>query len=231
MSGPRQNIAAAAAFVLLLGPRVAIAGCDRAPARAPAPRGARPQVITVRQYEDGGASRACPVQPQSTCETPGSVRLVVRNSLDSTKDSLVWKWRRGDAFEQADIGNPAGKAKYALCLYDSIESARVLSASLVVEPGRGWTRDEAKGWQYKDPRGKSSGVTGLLLKSGEMGKTRVRLAASGPELPLPPPASGSQFFHKDGSVVVQLVTSTSGQCWTSTFMTAKENNAASFVAP
>jgi len=217
-STPSRRTAVAALVLLLVAPCVATAACPGRSAGRSSGRPAtkRPLIINVpREY---GSKPPCPQQPRSSCQSPGLARLVVKDSRDDKNDVLIWKWSRGDAFAEADINEPSA-TEFAICVYDSFENVPLRIATLAVKPGGSWTRN------------KSAGVTDLLLKSGTKGKARVRVKATGQRLRLPSPANRTRFFHKDGSVVVQLVNVGSDKCWTSTFTTARENLAASFVAP
>lgn len=142
--------------------------------------------------------------------------MVVKNHVDSAKDQLQWKFIKGEAFDQADLGDPTDATSYSLCVYDHVASTPSLAAELTIDPGVLWTDKDPKGFQYKDKTGLSDGVFLAKFKPGVDGKTVAQLKAKGVNLSLPAPANTGVFFEQDDSVVVQLVND-AGLCLSSEF--------------
>ncbi len=65
----------------------------------------------------------------------------------------------------------------------------------------------------------SDGVQKVQLKTGDLGKTKAQLKGRGPNLEMPVPISGIEYFDQDPSVVAQLISS-EGKCWTSEFLSS-----------
>jgi hypothetical protein len=151
---------------------------------------------------------------QPTIEFKG--RLAMKDKSPDKGDSLVWKWVRGDATSQAEIGDPLGADSYFVCLYDG--GGTRVSAS-AVDPGGTcgvkpcWkglgTPLGSKGYKYVNKETNDAGVAKLILKPGEQGKAKAIAKIKGddldmPSLPLALPAT------------IQLV-STTGTCWSAAF--------------
>jgi len=163
------------------------------------------------------------------CEAPRSSRLIVHNGADKAKNLLVWRWNSGSVTKE-DIGDPTRTTKYALCVYDSLSGSRFRVLSLAVDAGPSWRHATADLWRYSAYRETHEGVTGFLLKTSASGKGKIRFKAEGSRIPLPRAATRSKVFHKDTDVVVQLVNSSTSQCWTSTFATDETDSAEAFMA-
>lgn len=156
----------------------------------------------------------------SSCFENARTKFKITNSTDPERDKLQWEWRGGDAFAQADLGDPAKTTDYALCIYDATGGVTSLAASLSLPAtSPGWSSSAPDGWKLSDRDGTVAGIRKVDLRTGIAGKTRVTLRAAGPILPLPESFSGAAHFDVDPSVVVQLVTS-DNRCWTSSFLPA-----------
>ena len=152
----------------------------------------------------------------TTCLVAPSTKFRITNSPKAGKDKLSWQWGRGDAFLQADLGTPGAGTGYTLCVYDETATLSSLKASIDIAPSATlWESKDPSGLQYKDKAGTSEGVRKAQLRTGDAGKTAVKVGAGGASLVLPAPA-GASFFSQDPNVVVQLVNGT-GKCWTSQF--------------
>lgn len=179
----------------------------------------------------------CPSAPLEGCDiaTSNSVKLVVGGD----KPSFGWKWIKGvAAADGVDFGDPvAGTAGYRLCLYD--ESGGVVSLKMGAAWSSGgdcggkpcWKGSAERGWSYKDKSGDADGITKVTFKPGAAGKPQIKISGAGASLPLPAPASGDKTLRQDLVVTLQLSLDGSGQCWASTFTTAKRNDGESFRAP
>ena len=80
-----------------------------------------------------------------------------------------------------------------------------------------WSARGSRRLRYVDRGAEIDGVRRLVLKAGEAGHAAINLKAVGVHLPTLPAASGSQPFHQDTTVMVQLVNDAppSGYCWSS----------------
>jgi hypothetical protein len=166
----------------------------------------------------------------ATClEAPAS-KLQIGDSDKAGKDKLSWQWGKGATFAQAAIGTPTTTTSYMLCIYDSTTDIPVLRAAYNVGPSSTlWQESDPKGAKFKDKEG-TSGIIQLQLKTGDAGKTKVKIQGKGMGLVLPGPA-GTAYFAQDTTVMVQLINST-GACWTSSFAAADTttNDAGKFKA-
>jgi cysteine-rich repeat protein len=172
---------------------------------------------------DGCVSTGAPVDA-GTCYGAAKAKLKIGDAAEVGADKLSWKWIKGDAFEQPALGEPDVDTRYALCVYDMLADVPSLAASIVVEPSGLWTTRAPKGWSYKDTSGSSSGATKVAIKTSAVdGKTKIVFAAGGAGLLLPGSVGGDEYFHQDGSVLVQLL-SEGGECWSSEFVAASSVN-------
>lgn len=167
----------------------------------------------------------------ASCFTAAAAKLQITDSAKLGGDRLTWKWSKGEAVDQGDLGSPATDTTYTLCIYDSSAASANLAGRLTVPPSIGlWQDRNPNGWKYSNKAGWQDGVTKIDLKTGIDGKAKVTLSARGSILALPPAFSGSEFFDQDPSVVVQL--RAGAECWTSEFVApgTKLNSAGGFKA-
>jgi hypothetical protein len=169
----------------------------------------------------------CPVAP-TTCRSAQKNKVLIKNNADDTKDKLVWKWVKGDATTQADFADPTTMTgDYALCFYAGAPAALLQTANV---PGDGtkWSALSDKGYKYTDSTGTASGITKIILKGGDAGKSKAIVKGKGTNLPDfdsdLPIASG------DLPLLVQLRNKQTGICWGGSFATAKKNEATQFNA-
>jgi cysteine-rich repeat protein len=171
-----------------------------------------------------------PVDASACLVAPGS-KLGITLGVIPAKNKLGWRWTKGDAFNQADVGTPLATTSYRLCVYDTSLSISSLAVGLDIPCSATlWTDKDPKGFVYKDKNGTSDGVTGLSFKTGLATKTAVKLKAKGASLPLPA-AAGMTYLAQSPKVVAQLHSS-DGTCWHTEFVVAntKKNTATSFSA-
>jgi hypothetical protein len=161
----------------------------------------------------------CPVGP-STCRTAAKNTVLIKNNSDDTKDKLVWKWSRGDATTQQELGDPTDTADYALCFYAGAPAALLQQAN-VPHAGGKWSALADQGYTYTDIDATNDGITKIILKGGTPGKSRALLKGKGARLPdfdsNLPIASG------DLPLIVQLRNKANGLCWTGSFRTPRKN--------
>jgi hypothetical protein len=179
--------------------------------------------------EDLPAPVGCTSMPRTGCFAAERAQLDLKKNADPTRSQLLWKWQRGDAVEQEDLGDPITTTSYVLCIYDQAASVAELVEDLVVEPSAAWTSKAPKGLIYKDKPGTEDGVQQLKLNTGAATKAQAQLKAKGMNLLLPLPSGGGAYFDADPSVVVQLVNS-DDQCWTTEFTTATKNTETHYKA-
>jgi hypothetical protein len=177
----------------------------------------------------------CPASPAMTCDTAGKNKLLAKNGPNA---KLGWHWGNGvAAVTQGDFGNPvSGGTSYRFCLYDESSGAPVLKVGATIPAGATcgsvpcWKALGTSGWSYKDKLG-AHGISQLLLKGGTAGKPLVKFKG-GAGGTLPNPISLTQFFAEDPAVIVQLYSSSSANCWSSTFdaSSTKANSGTVFKA-
>jgi hypothetical protein len=217
-------------LVTLLFSDAADAACPKSRSRGSSKQTAvrRPKIVNVP--EQVAYTVSCPSRPREDCDVATSSSIAVRDG--DSMDRFVWRWHGTAKSGELQIGDPSQSTAVGLCVYDSFEGHRFLVTALRVEPGAAWNRRKSGAWRYQSTGQSSAGVTRIAAKTGPTGKTRFGLKARGKRLPFPrEPATRSKLFHKDQDVLVQLVTSANGRCWTSRFPTAAENSGVSFVAP
>jgi hypothetical protein len=154
------------------------------------------------------------------CLDASKTALKITNSADPAGDKMSWQWSSGEAFGQADLGDPSSATDYRLCFYDETGSVTSLAGSLWIPAGSSnWRNLSPKGWSWKDSAGAFDGIRKIQLKTGPYGMTKVKVSASGSSLALPAPYSGAELFDQDSAVTVQLFAGDT-TCWSSSFSAA-----------
>jgi hypothetical protein len=184
---------------------------------------------------------SCPATPVPGCRIADKGILKIKEK-GGTKDLLLWKWTRGAATTQTEMGaDPVnGSTSYAVCVYDQSGGISSLAVQLRVDRASdtcagkpcfkplGGDPPAGDGWKYKDRDTTSDGMLRMLLKGGSAGKSKIIVKAKGPAIPLPGPVGGI-YLNQDPNVVVQLVSSDGGVCFETTLSTpAKKNQADQF---
>lgn len=178
------------------------------------------------------AKRDCSSTPRGDClapTRPGASKLSIKDGFLG-RDGLTWSLRYGEATTNADLGSPATTSGYALCLYDELGMAPGLLAEWEADAGSTcdgvpcWT-EEAGTVSYRDSHQYEGPIRTLQIRSGEEGKSSIRLKAgsaalSPPRLPLP----------VSPSVRTQLVNLETNVCWEASFTAASRNEATQFKA-
>jgi hypothetical protein len=175
----------------------------------------------------------CPPLPRGDCLAGPALRsfFLMKESFVSSRRNLSWKWLRGEATDLNDFGNPVLSTSYALCVYDEVAGVPGSTASFEVPPNSlcvgepCWKAVGDRGYKYKNDPAGGDGVRIMRLKAGENGKAKIVLKGTGPDLALPPPASGTAFLNQDTAVTVQLVNS-AGTCWSTSFPAPALKNSA-----
>jgi hypothetical protein len=159
----------------------------------------------------------CATTPVDGCRPSGrSVLTFAEKAVGA--GSFAWQWARGTRTDRFDFGNPLHTTAYALCMYEQTSATASLAMTIVIAPGRTCVKgpcwkETATGFVYKDSNESADGIKQIVLRSGEDRKAKILIRSAGSDLPLPPPATATQFLHEDAEVVVQLVNSESDICW------------------
>jgi len=165
------------------------------------------------------------IMPAAGCRTPaqlGNSSLTIKDDESDIGDKIVWKYR-GEASPHEDFGDPSQSSEFDLCLFDERADVPTLATQIRIPSGGGWSSTSTR-HRYRDGSSSQSGLSKILLRgSSTPGRTKVKIAAQGPNAPTPilPLAMDSQ-------VVVQLVGSRA--CWEARFSTATRNQSDSFRA-
>lgn len=195
----------------------------------------------------------CTFQPMTGCRQAARSVLLLKDSSNDQKDLLAWTWAKGEAASVGDLGDPllvAGPS-YAVCFYDESQTGsdpdyvtELLRATALAGAECGGEGEPcwkglgkpagSKGFKYRSPDGSPEGLTKLLLKPGEDGKTKVLARLKGERLAmLGEPAGGSSTPALPLALPVRVqLQSSYGECWESAFDTThvKKNDADKFKA-
>jgi hypothetical protein len=161
----------------------------------------------------------CTPAPIGGCRTSLKSLFLVKDSMDDTKDKLVFKWIKGQATSQPEFADPINTAIYAVCVYEN----NALSFPLAVSPSSLWSVISTKGYKYKNLAGTEFGVQKIIVKGSVDPKAKILVKGKGLSLPDPVPPLTLP-------VKVQVINSDSGICWDATFTTFKKNQAGLYKA-
>ncbi|MBI3785020.1 MAG: hypothetical protein HY270_16640 [Deltaproteobacteria bacterium] len=156
----------------------------------------------------------CVAGPRTGCHTASKGQLTIKNNVDDTRDSFLWKWSQGQTTTQMDFGTPQISTGYDVCVYSA--ASNPLAALTVPADPIGWTTTGALGtggYKYQDTAAMHSGVSSVMLTA-----TSSRRAASvvvrGNGIGLPDPTLGSL----PAPITVQLQPNDGSSCVESTFI-------------
>ncbi len=171
-----------------------------------------------------GAGTCASIVPTG-CRSAGKSLLLLKNSADDAKDKVTFKWLRGAATDQSELGNPLASADYALCLYTGALQHPLTQVAVPADNTK-WKPASTKGYKYKDPSGSADGVVSLLLTGGAAGKAKVVLKGKGTHMPDP------TFSNLPLPVTAQLVNSDTNACFEATYVSANvtKNDGGQFKA-
>ncbi|MFN8644166.1 MAG: hypothetical protein U0802_21860 [Candidatus Binatia bacterium] len=161
----------------------------------------------------------CATTPAVGCRTAQKSVLVIKDNTTNSKDKLSWKWIKGQTTLQTEFGNPTVDANLAVCVYDNTG----LLGEALVGPGANWAALSTKGWKYLDKAATQDGITKEILSGSSSNNSKVLVKGKGINLPDIAPALTLP-------VKVQLVSSTTGLCWESTFSGSIKNQSGLFKA-
>jgi len=168
--------------------------------------------LTARTATAGAPS--CASAPAAGCRTskvPEQTRIWLHDQKVNRRDTIVWKWRRGQTTTRADFGDPEHLHGYALCIYDA--QGGLLFHGTVPSGGtcngRPCWRPTGAGFRYRNGAALPDGLTKVVLKPGSNGSAGAIVKGRGepldlPSMPITPP------------ITVQLQEE-SGPCWTATY--------------
>jgi hypothetical protein len=157
----------------------------------------------------------CAATPIAGCFTPGKSLLIIKDKAPdgaSARDKLIWKWLKGPALLQSDLGDPVNDGtSYELCVYDSaglVTSVQLLGGGLC-DGSPCWKAISDKGYKFKDPDKLQDGVLKLMLKGSlSAGKSKIILKGKDGNLPIP-----TLPLDDSVSVTTQLKRVGSPMCW------------------
>jgi uncharacterized delta-60 repeat protein len=193
---------------------LAVDGADRIVVAGRIPEGADSENLVVGRFA-GNELLRCAATPLAGCKAPAAPgRSQIK--LDSRKETRVlkWRWKRGDATTDTEIGRPDVDVDHVLCMYDESNGPPSLifesvAPSAGVCAGAPCWRQKGPRFMYKDRDGTPRGLTSLAIKGGESGRSEISADGRGSRLPLLPIPAPLPFR-------VQLQSST-GACWGAVF--------------
>ena len=153
---------------------------------------------------------ACVSARPTNCKAPRKSVLVLESHARESRDDLIFRWFGGPQTDPSDLANPLATADYALCLYTG-PPRTPLTAVTIPAGGTKWRALSTRGYVYRDNTGTADGVTRVLVRGGEEGKSRALVRGRGANLPLLP------FSFLPLPVTTQLVNAESGACFEATY--------------
>ena len=166
--------------------------------------------------------------PAIACLPAGKSSFQLKKGATDEKDQLKWTWGAGPLLSQNDFGDPDTTATYTLCVYDSSGGSTSLATALEIGPSLLWIDKTPKGWSFADKAKTFDGVSKAQLRPGAAGKSKAQVKAGGINIPMPVPASASQYFAQQPNVSVQLVNNQTATCMGATYTTATTNDGVQF---
>lgn len=187
-----------------------------------------------------GPPPACPYAPTDGCFGAAKNSVSFKANPNTRKQKFSWTWSKGTVqLGPTDFGDPVnGSTTYQLCVYDDAAGSPTLKLAVSVPPGGTcggkpcWKVVGRKGWSYKNKVGNGGGLIAAQLAGGAAGKPKLKVQGKGPNLSLPVPTSSMTFFNEDPAVIVQLHSTNTGNCWSSSFAASgtKKNDGDQFKA-
>jgi hypothetical protein len=116
-------------------------------------------------------------------------------------------------------------ADYALCLYTGPQRTPLTHMTVSHDTSK-WSPLADRGFRFKDAAGGAAGITKVLLKAGEAGKSAAQVKGKGTNLPDP------TFTNLPLPVTAQLVNNQTNTCLEATYQAAdvKKNDGGRFKA-
>ena len=150
-------------------------------------------VVTTTTTTSTTLPPLCAPTPESGCKLsqPGKSQIQLK-STGGLKDSLKWKFSRGDATTLSDFANPVSNntGVHRFCVYDSSASPQPLMEAEVPAAGvcsgkACWKASGSSGFKYKDKLGVPDGIQQVKYKAGDPGKSQVQVKGKGTNLVIP----------------------------------------------
>jgi cysteine-rich repeat protein len=143
---------------------------------------------------------ACVRAPRAPCKgstAPAQSTLSIRNVSDHYRDTLVWRWKKGEDTNLAELGDPVGTDDYVLCVFDesSPTPALLFSALMPAAPlcdgSSCWAATGSSGFAYRNKSAVPEGVIKTRIRSGTGGAAKAQVKGKGIHMsdrafPLPP---------------------------------------------
>lgn len=134
----------------------------------------------------------CVATPRSGClssTTPSRTSLAMRDTGDPASDTLTWNWRKGQATDLMDLGDPTDTTAYALCVYDESTSpptaiVAAVAPQVACPDAECWT-SRRSGFTYENSSGSGSGLTRIDLRAKSNGRAKVTVRGKGAALDPP----------------------------------------------
>jgi len=158
--------------------------------------------------------QAQPLLVRSDCRPAAKSGFRYRDNDSNAKDRMLWKWRKGEMTTPEEFSDPRTSSNYEVCVFHEEGNTPTLLLGARVPPSASaWGGAGGKGFKYSDAAGTHGGITGILLRGGEAGKSKVIVKGRGdalgdPSLPLSTATTG---------IRAQLTNMSNGVCWESEF--------------
>jgi cysteine-rich repeat protein len=134
----------------------------------------------------------CVAAPRTGClssTAPARTALAIRDSSDPASDMLTWNWRKGEATDVMDLGDPTQTTAYALCVYDESTSPPTVLVGVVAEqvacPDAGCWTSRRNGFTYYNSSGAGTGLSRIDLRAKGDGRAKVSVRGKGSVLDPP----------------------------------------------
>jgi len=176
------------------------------------------------------AQRDCASIPREDCRhtlRPGGSRLSI-SDLPGGHDRLRWKWKRGEATSDLDLGDPTATDSYVVCLYAQGAGGQELVGEWDAPSATScngiacWTKRPSR-VDYSDPRGRNGAITSVSVHADIDEQARIKLQAGGANL-------GPPLLPLTTPVRIQLVNLGAHTCWDGLYDRWSRNDATRFDA-
>lgn len=180
---------------------------------------------------------ACPADADQTCQTGFAKGYLLFKADQPGNEKVIAKLLKGPALAQTDMGNPLfpGGTAYSLCIYDGggeLAGEMVADAAGQVCGGKlcwksvGGSPPNGKGYKFgNDGSFPADGLTKVLYKGGDAGKSKLIVKGSGSSLPSSVPLG----LQGATSATVQMRAS-DGECLSVTVNEVSKNELGFFKA-
>jgi hypothetical protein len=162
----------------------------------------------------GVAPVACTAAPKTGCKEQTVSKRGAFRFKSSSRNSLAWRWAKGETVTAEDMGNPFATDSYAFCVYDeSADPQPLISAAVPAGGACGaapcWRALSGGRYDYKDRDAYVDGIGLIRVKPGDAPRSRALVRARSENLDLP-----STPLTPPVTVQIQVAT---GTCWTASY--------------